>query len=1206
MRHLFALFLIFITACGSVLHGPSPQPKSLQNAVQAYLGDGNIDTAEALLLKTIDDEPNSPDAKYMLADLLDRTGRPAIALSHYLEVLKSARLTGNNDDVAVAAAMSLVAIRDRVEGFKAKVSSFIKEVTLRPGSLPPAAVYQLRNLWFSFALKEGDTSEIKARRIALGCITKWNTAGPFGPRVWETFDAGVAPLRVSSLNTPWPDKLDLGQGLGVSKVITRNEDNCLIKTFDPRFVDPGVGWAKTLLTLTQNETVVFRLNTGSSARVYAGEVELFSKDNRLESPPSINWFAAKLPAGTTQISVQLADVDSPPVFSLVAITATNVELTQTSLRTPMHGTALLARLKAAIWWDDSAQAQSLIKLIRQRYGTNSPVIKSFAAEILRTNPSIAPDIARERAVAEQKQALVREPRLFQARLNIARFEALEGRDAEAIKIIERGLTFCPNEPSLLLRLVSLNAGLGRLRETQSALEKLDVLLPSSCDAAAWRLALARRNYRFDLTRHFAAKLSKCDARSSDAAKGLGRSQQYQKQAALLRQRYALMPQDIETLRDLATNAAERGDTNDLIAYLRAILDLTPTDATTIGALADALIAQGDSTLALAEIEKARSTLPGPQPLLDDLLATIKNEVPFAQYRLDGFAIIKEYQARKEDYETSAVWVLDRAVHIIKEDGSRTEIVHNIIHLKTDEAIEKHGELSIPNEAYLLRSRTIKADGRILEPESILEKSSLSLPGLAPGDFIETEYAIYSESSPVYPGGFDTGRFYFADFFTAFHRSELIIEYPKTMTVQLDPRGDCPAPTKSTQRNSTILTWSVHGRLPVNREPLSPNPTEYLPSIRVTANASFDHMCARIKDMLADLKRPAPSTKLALAQIRESDGPPTARSIYHWTMKNIENSSDLFQQAGHIIGQRSGHRARAFCALLTAAGINSQIAMISSTKDDATKSSIPSLNLLRNTAVLVDGKIWVSLDNDGAPYGYLPPSLRNRPGVFIDNCEKIFTDKGSVPVDRQDIHIEIFLANNGDATATVTETLTGEPAVNLRSNLRAVPISKRDQFFQKNHLASHIPGALLDKLSIQMLKSQDNPLVLTYSFSLPGMAVPSKDKFTVSLPFHTELSRQIGSLPTRKTTLVLAQNVERQVTFSIQFPSKNIVTPLLLGQIKSQWGTFEKTFKSKNNKLTVFTKMRFAADRIQPKNYDDLMEFARETDQMSKVQITYSK
>src|SRR5207237_327810 len=75
-------------------------------------------------------------------------------------------------------------------------------------------------------------------------------------------------------------------------------------------------------------------------------------------------------------------------------------------------------------------------------------------------------------------------------------------------------------------------------------------------------------------------------------------------------------------------------------------------------------------------------------------------------------------------------------------------------------IQDLAEVEVPQGAYVLKMRTLKADGRVLEPESIEGKDTVSLPGVEVGDFVEYEYLLaHGPRGPAQPG-FTSASFYF--------------------------------------------------------------------------------------------------------------------------------------------------------------------------------------------------------------------------------------------------------------------------------------------------------------------------------------------------------------------------------------------------------------------------------------------------------------
>ena len=98
-------------------------------------------------------------------------------------------------------------------------------------------------------------------------------------------------------------------------------------------------------------------------------------------------------------------------------------------------------------------------------------------------------------------------------------------------------------------------------------------------------------------------------------------------------------------------------------------------------------------------------------------------------------------------------------------------------VQSQEAVDENGEFSMPEGARLLTLHTVKADGTRLEPDAIAGKSSLSLPNLAPGDYVEFETVRGESPSVGFPGGYLGDRFYFKSFEVPFDHSELVVVLP---------------------------------------------------------------------------------------------------------------------------------------------------------------------------------------------------------------------------------------------------------------------------------------------------------------------------------------------------------------------------------------------------------------------------------------------
>ncbi|MCP4605974.1 MAG: DUF3857 domain-containing protein [Proteobacteria bacterium] len=1237
--HTLIVFFTLASACGSLRPAAEHAEKIVAPCSKAYIELGHTDEALHCLEQLANTESPSIRASFLLADLLDEIGNPAAALPYYFKVIELAHKHGGAPEETIAASMGIVAIRDRIEGFKDKFKKFMSELgddlgrlPDDPGRLPREARFQLQNLSLGLARRAGQTDDAAKAVEHAGCLVHWRVAGPLGPFTWTEFDKAETPFSDLSSNM----SVDLGPGRGLSPVRTVTSNTCFVTIKNPAMSLEGVTWSRTAIALSDSKTVFFRLHTNSAAVVYAGGKEIFRRDPRRAWPSAVSWFSATLPAGATVITVMLAAQNVAPSFSMTAvdklgspafisqnpemiasgkpINSSSVESAADTIHPHPQSRpiATYAQFKIALWWDDIELAFELADKLLSRNDDPAPILLVALAEATGADPSLPGEVAYEQARALDEQALKKETRLWRSRVNLADREFSEERTQETIEILNNGIELSPEEPVIRRRLVNILATQGWLAEASDSMHGLEQLLPTSCNTLEWKLSLARQQVDLVEARKLAEKLNNCDTSSPALAEELARLQDWDRALAERRRLAERESTSASLAFDVFEAASARSDLQEAIRAGKHALEYAQTDESIRFTLADAMAASGDPVGARKIIENGLSLAQSPRSSLASALASLERRGLLAEFRVNGPAVLKIYEAEQHEYDTSAVFVLDRAVHIVDPDGGTAMLVHTITHLLSDEAVEQHGELSLPRGAILLTARTIKSDGRILEPEEIGGKPTFSLPDLKPGDFIEIEYVLYSFPNQIYPGGFDTERFYFQDFQTAFHHSEIVVAAPDGMVIVDDPRGSCPPRVERSTGNLRVYSWKAKGVLPYPSEPLSPNATEYLPSIRVTARATWANTLQRMRELLADKDRPSRHIDRALSEatagIPVDNHSERRLAIYNWVMEKIEPEDDMFEHASHIVVRKAGNRIRAFMAVMSAAGYPSRLALVKPSGADESLERAPQMRNYSELTVLVPEDGFVSLDQEQAPYGYLPPELRFRPAILVDNGERIETSGGAVPFDSQEIEVVFTLEADGTAIGTVREKLTGVLAARWRSEFKRYPKLEMERRFQEIYLSAEIRGAKLKSLVIKGLDSPGKILILEYAVEVPGFARVAGNESVIEIPFPITLVKQIGGLPARATPLVLASRIQKKISASIALPKGSRTKVLYAGQkfVKSNWGNAKRWHTNNGLKIQIGYEAHLTADRINPRDYPAFLAFAQSIDRLSNLELSVIK
>ncbi len=131
----------------------------------------------------------------------------------------------------------------------------------------------------------------------------------------------------------------------------------------------------------------------------------------------------------------------------------------------------------------------------------------------------------------------------------------------------------------------------------------------------------------------------------------------------------------------------------------------------------------------------------------------------AAFAIDGRAALKAFDARGANVDGSSVLVVDAAATQAFADGSMVDRIHTVEKVLDQSAVARVAEVQVPQGAQVLALRTLKADGTVLEPES-LDKDTVSLPGVGVGDAVEAEYLLAHPSRRAASPGWTAGAFYF--------------------------------------------------------------------------------------------------------------------------------------------------------------------------------------------------------------------------------------------------------------------------------------------------------------------------------------------------------------------------------------------------------------------------------------------------------------
>ncbi len=1142
------------------------------------------------------------DERLLFAAALERNlhGYPGEALARYLDAVEAAQRSPRTGAsyVAESALVAVDELADAAPRWSETVRPRLETLARDPGHLGAAARYRIAETLVELAFRRGDTDAVARIGADAGCISEWRVAGPFGPRTLLDFDGdfAVAPGR------PLEDRYDLGPGRGTRDTRTYGTRGCSVHLGGGPVSAGGTTFAQGVVTVERGGPQVLRLETPNAAKLFVDGRLVARLDMRVEPTPRVTFHRVELDPGRHVVTVQIATGHPNPVLVGSLLPAPDVP------GRPEADGPFASYLAATVAMSrgDTVAAREALRHHTADDDASSAVLQ-LRGGIALGDPHRPGDMSRDEARRLLRVAARRDPESWYPPVQLARLDAADGRALQAIERLREAAARWPEIVAVPLSLTDLYLGRGWYGQAERQIARAREIAPGACRPIRGALSQAERRSQTAEMERLARQLVACDARTSALYEQLlrrrdwdGASEELDRLATFEppQSRHGILVGRLEIARG-------RGEEAIIDRLLAEIAADQPQSVLTPIARADRQLARGEPEQAARVLAEAVAAEPTALAELRLSRRSITGDFDLTPYRLDGAEVLRELEASGRTYEEPEVLVLDYTVVRLFEDGSTLELTHNIWRVQSEEALDERGELRLPEGARILKLHTIKGDtGRRIEPDAIEGKDTISLPNLAPGDYVEYEYVRLGEPPAGFPGGYLGDRFFFRSFETPFDRSELVLVLPPSVEPVIDPRGPAPETERREGPGGVqVLRWSVRESRPLVPEPMSVAPREYIPSVNVGVNATWERFVDSLLDALADRDVHDPAARrLAERVVGEAiDGSDEAkaRRLYAWVLANIEESNDAFGLAPAMLFDRTGNRARVLRYMLGLVGVQSKLVLARSAAADANRPLLPDGETYEHLLVALGDGRFLSTAERGAPFSYVPPLLRGQEAVVLDRgAPRVRIPAGADDADRREVEVDAHLRDDGSAVVEVVETFHGANAIGWRNDLEGVPDATLESRFGEAYVARLVPGAEMTRLRIVGREDPERPLVLEYAFEVRSLGRRQGERWIVPGLFPTHLAPTYAGLGQRTTTQLVAPPIDVEARVTVHLPaSVSVPEPPRAVELSGPNGArFRMEGEREGQAFTLRRSVRLPVMRVAPTEYAVFARFCRAVDQ----------
>ena len=1101
----------------------------------------------------------------------DEHGQPAVAAESYVAAAMGAAADPDARAPLVGwfAVRQLLGLRGSVAGLFANHRANLDELLAHPGHLGWRAVAELEEWRASEVYARAEqTSEAYDADVVrrMGCARGMRIAGPFGhgsvSDPTRSFDAETS--------TPWPLSWPPDpMRRQTPRILSVTQTRCVAAADEQ--VQDGVFYAESFFTTHGDQELVVAVQGAvalwiDGARVltrgpaewgswqrFGAHVDVVEGRHRvvarMVSPvTSIRYLN---PDGTA--AGLDTDADPAPAVAITpARTLSDLNPIDAITRraaggdTSVADDAVVAALSASaahVDQMDDVASVLIAPLVDARDA--APMALELASTFVDDDPALPEGARGTRARSLRERAIAGDAGLWRAKLAAIVDDAQQRGAEEGVDPLHALAGATPLEPEVVEQLAQLFGRLGWRADQLRALADIAARFTDDGPALRAYLEALDENGPPDLAEQIAARVRKLDP---DAEVDLDR--------ALARHDYKAALAELERLKkrrpdrkELAARVAEvlgrSGEPGTAAEELAKVLAKHPRDAHARFRLADLAYAKGDSG-ALRRALAAGLQAGAPTEDLRAAIDLVEGATDLEPYRQDGRAIIRDYQAWEKaghHMEGTAARVLDYSAIWVHDDGSSEMLEHEIQKIQSQEAINAESETEPPT-GLALRLRVIKPDGRVLEPEPIAGKPTLTMPHLEVGDFIELEHVTPAPGDGAKGKEYRSPHWFFREADKGYWRSEFVMVTPADRELEIETRGNVPPPQVKPLGTFVERRWRVDLSPPAEIEPESPPIQEFLPSVRVGWGVSLESTLARLVDLAADATPLDPRLRArAFGVVR--DVPATAsderaRRLYRWVVENVQENKQTKETDGRrVIMGGSGSRESAFRYLMRLVGIESELAIV---KDRLAMPPASKLSDVEQYDALVTriatdvpgGARWLVVRDRFAPYGYVPAELREATAIRLVDGTPHDIVHAPGAADRITYAGRADLRADGSASMELTLTFEGNRAIAWRSALDQVPQAKLYDFVEREIVASAFDGGHVREMKVEPTEA-DTPLVMHLRVDVPDMAKPvAGSGLALRPPFAPNLA-QLAALPTRHTPLLRRASWHAEIRVRVVLP-----------------------------------------------------------------------
>ena len=649
---------------------------------------------------------------------------------------------------------------------------------------------------------------------------------------------------------------------------------------------------------------------------------------------------------------------------------------------------------------------------------------------------------------------------------------------------------------------------------------------------------------------------------------------------------------------------------------------------------------GDLTAAGMELERARTRW-GDLPIFDELtlvsvggdpeamqravagalerdpsnlqlltLAWRLGQVPFyAPFQVEARAFAAEYRDLGADVD--AVLLLDQAVERIFPDGSSLYYYHGLTRANTPVGVRRASVLQPLPDAYLLKVRVLKPDGRQVVPSELRPGGGvITLSDVKPGDLVEEEYvARVAATGATRDGHLPPYIYRFADPNRAFGLSEYVLLVPPEIDLQVDGKFEGLERSEQEWQGLRMLNWRAERVPPMPTEPFAPPAQDLMPWLNYGFGVTWQDVGDAVRDRVLPILRLSPELREWSRPLLEGESAEEQlRALVTALLDTVEAGGgelSVGAAAGDSFRRRRGNRLGILAAVLADAGWEVDLVLTRAWTERGHRLRVPTLDAFPAALLRLesgDDELWVDIREENRGVNHINPIFQGSDGLVLPLTRSLapvtlIEELPTFPNPdlEETVKVRAEISAEGDARIEFQMPVRGAQADRLLERVEGVPVDQEGMFYRQLAV-SLFAGASAVEGNID--RSPDGAVIHLEMLVRGACDAEEGELVCRSLVLAHPLVPVLASLPERTYPLVLRVPIERRLELDLVPAPGWVPAHRAPRRLEAEWGSVDEDLDDEAGSLRSVLHIVLPAQTVATENYPAFARFCQAVDELS--------